>query len=173
MTETDDLFTTAIDFLKGYFQQQLFEEWKSAGLDPNLQPDTFSPFGFHIVGFSPDAKGSLTPKTALVSIGKTPVVKIFESIGCAWSGDGRVVGLLWGNTGTPFANANFEVFSLQDAIDYAKFLIRTTADYQRFSGRLPTVGGDIDIALVTNHRGFQWIAQKELYRILDKEETNQ
>jgi hypothetical protein len=33
---------------------------------------------------------------------------------------------------------------------------------------MPNVGGDIDIALVTPKRGFKWIAQKELYRILDK-----
>jgi hypothetical protein len=50
-----------------------------------------------------------------------------------------------------------------------KFLIQTTADYQRFSGRLQTVGGDIDIALITNRNGFHWIAQKALYQMLERE----
>lgn len=86
---------------------------------------------------------------------------------CYVTGDLSVVGLLWANP--QGANANFGAFSLQDAIDYSKFLIRTTADFQRFSGNMPTVGGEIDIALVTNHRGFRWIAQKELYRKLDAE----
>ncbi len=66
-------------------------------------------------------------------------------------------------------NASVDMFSLQDAIDYAKFLIRTTADYQRFSGRMPTVGGEIDVALITNRHGFRWIAQKSLYQLLEKE----
>jgi hypothetical protein len=52
----------------------------------------------------------------------------------------------------------------------AKLLIRTTADYQRFSGKLPTVGGDTDIALVTHYRGFRWINQKLLYQILERED---
>jgi hypothetical protein len=87
-------------------------------------------------------------------------------IGCNVSGDIRVVNLLW-NVQPGDGSANFGAFSLQDAIDYARFLIRTTADYQRFSGVMPTVGGEIDLALVTSHRGFQWIAQKQLYRMLD------
>lgn len=81
------------------------------------------------------------------------------------TGDTTIVRMLWPNGN---AGANFSAFSLQDAIDYAKFLVRTTADYQRFSGQMPNVGGDVDIALVTPRGGFKWIAQKELYRILDK-----
>jgi hypothetical protein len=165
-----DFFQTTAEFIRDYFQQQLFEQWKAAGIDVNLQPDTFWPFGFHMVGYSIVGNGEPTARTILISIGKAPKVEPHEQIGCTISGDISVVQLLWvpGTRG-----ANYEVFSLQDAIDYAKFLIRTTADHQRFSGNLPTVGGDIDIALVTNHRGFQWIAQKELYRILDREDGRQ
>ncbi len=89
---------------------------------------------------------------------------MYDEIGCTISGDPTVVNMLWE---APSHRLNLASFSLQDAVDYAKFLIRTTSDYQRFSGNMPTVGGDIDIALLTNHRGFQWIAQKELYRMLD------
>ena len=154
-------------FIIQYFQTQLLAEWTKLGVDPALQPDNFWPFGFQIVGFSKDANGEPVPATHLIKIGKNPSIERFTSIGCTWSGDGSVVNLLWQSKGTA---ANFGLFSLQDALDYAKFLIRTTADFQRFSGRLPTVGGDIDIALVTNHRGFQWIEQKQLYRMLEKEE---
>lgn len=167
IAESEDPFQRTLEFIRDYFHKQLLEEWKKANVQTDLQPDTFFPFGFHLVGYSRNAGQEPAARTALIHIGKTPKVQVNEGIGCTWSGDGSVVGLLWG---TPPKGANFAVFSLQDAIDYAKFLIRTTADYQRFSGNLPTVGGDIDIALVTNHRGFQWIAQKELYRILDREE---
>jgi hypothetical protein len=37
------------------------------------------------------------------------------------------------------------------------------------SSYLPTVGGEIDIALVTNRLGFRWITQKGLYGMLEKE----
>jgi hypothetical protein len=57
---------------------------------------------------------------------------------------------------------------LQDAIEYARFLIRTTIDFQRFTdgtnsdkGSIPGVGGDIDIAVVTP-TGFEWISRKSL-----------
>lgn len=153
-------------FLADYFKNQLLIEWKSTGVDANLQPDNWHPFGFHFVGFTKDANGDPVPHTHLIRIGRTPFIERYTDIGCTWSGDGSVVGLLWQNR-----NVNFPSFSLQDALDYAEFLIKTTADFQRFSGILPTVGGEIDMALITNRRGFKWIAQKELYRILDREET--
>ena len=78
-------------------------------------------------------------------------------------GDPTVVNLLWPGG---VLTANVAAFSLQDAIDYASFLIRTTSEYQRFSGKWQTVGGDIDIALITNRNGFQWIKQKPLYKML-------
>lgn len=162
-----DRFSEVRDFLVTYFQEQLVLDWRSKSIDPALQPDTFRPFGFQFVGFSATASGEPCAKTALVNIGKTPSVDTIDSMGCTWSGDGSVVSLLWPKTG---AAANFPAFSLQDAIDYAKFLIRTTSDFQRFSGRMPTVGGEIDIALVTNHHGFRWIEQKRLYRMLESEE---
>ncbi len=164
-----DHFEKTSQTIISYFQAQLFAEWKKIGIDPALQPNDFAPFGFHFVGFTKDANGEPMPNTYLINVGKTPKVDKYNSIGCTWSGDGSVVRLLWNPAVS--AVANYAAFSLQDAIDYAKFLIRTTADFQRFSGRLPTVGGEIDIALITNHRGFRWIAQKELYRILDKPEN--
>jgi hypothetical protein len=155
-------------FIVEYFTNQLRIECQKASIDINLQPDNWWPFGFQLVGFTKDANGDPVPGTYLLRIGKNSHSQRYDSIGCTWSGDGSVVALLWPKSGT--GAANFAAFSLQDAIDYAKFLIKTTADFQRFSGRLPTVGGEIDIALITNHRGFRWIAQKELYRILDRED---
>ena len=38
---------------------------------------------------------------------------------------------------------------MQDAINYAQFLIGTTIAHQQFSARMPNVGGHIDVALVT------------------------
>ncbi len=162
----EDEFELLSEAVSTYFHNQLVTELSKSNLSLDLIPDTWAPLGFHFVGFSKDAHGDPIAQTRLIHIGKQVTHETYDSIGCTWSGDGSVVSLLWGQQGT---GANYTVFSLQDAIDYARFLIRTTADYQRFSGRMPTVGGDIDIALVTNYRGFQWIAQKELYKLLDQE----
>jgi hypothetical protein len=153
-------------FVMDYFKAQLLAEWARLGIDVNLQPDNWHPFGFQLVGFTKDANGDPIPHTHLIRIGKAASIERFDNIGCTWSGDGSVVSLLWQSK-----VASYATFSLQDAVDYAKFLIRTTADFQRFSGNLPTVGGEIDMALITNRRGFRWIAQKELYRMLDQVET--
>ncbi len=153
--------------IKEYFHQQLLKEMKARGFDPNLLPSTFLHSGFQLVGFARGVSGESQAQRRHIKIGKTPESEEVTEFGCYVTGDLSVVTLLWSNPQGP--NANFGLFSLQDAIDYAKFLIRTTADFQRFSGNMPTVGGEIDIALVTNHRGFQWIAQKELYRKLDTE----
>jgi hypothetical protein len=151
--------------IRVYFQNQLLEEWKKGSVDANLQPDNFFPFGYQLVGFKKDSSGEPIPLTLKIKIGKASVIEKIEGLGCTPTGDESVVSLLWpsGNLG-----ANIGAFSLQDALDYAKFLIKTTADYQRFSGRMPTVGGEVDMALVTAHKGFQWIAQKELYRKLEE-----
>jgi hypothetical protein len=52
--------------------------------------------------------------------------------------------------------------TLPDAIDYAKFLVQTTADYQRFADMVPNVGGPIEVALITKWIGFRWIQRKKL-----------
>jgi hypothetical protein len=159
-------FDVICDAIKDYFHQQLLVEMKGVGQDPNLFPDGWLYSGFQVVGFARGKNGEFLARRSHIGIGKKAECKDVN-FPCYVTGDLSVVSLLWANP--QGANANFGAFSLQDAIDYSKFLIRTTADYQRFSGNMPTVGGEIDIALVTNHRGFQWIAQKELYRKLDAE----
>jgi hypothetical protein len=156
------------NFIVEHFKTQMLLEWKKGGVDANLQPDTFYPLGFQLCGFTKDSNGEPVPRTCCLQIGKSPKISNYDSIGCTVTGDTSVVCHLWAKDQP--SNVDYRLFSLQDAIDYAKFLIRTTSDYQRFSGKLPTVGGEIDIALITNHRGFRWIAQKDLYHILDQEE---
>ena len=55
----------------------------------------------------------------------------------------------------------FEFFTLQDAIDFAVFGIRSTIETLRFQNREKTVGGPIDLLVVTPS-GAKWIKQKQL-----------
>lgn len=54
---------------------------------------------------------------------------------------------------------------IQDAVDFAEFLVHTTIQYVRFalSTDGPTVGGPIEVATITKHEGFRWVARKHYY----------
>jgi 20S proteasome alpha/beta subunit len=56
----------------------------------------------------------------------------------------------------------FPVLPLQDCIDLAVFLIKTTSTAQNLSIGLRGVGGDVDVAVVTQRDGLKIIQQKEL-----------
>lgn len=53
---------------------------------------------------------------------------------------------------------------IHDAIDLARFLMDTTVGYVRFRVDLQpkTVGGPIDMAVITRHEGFRWVQRKRL-----------
>lgn len=52
-------------------------------------------------------------------------------------------------------------FTLQDAIDFCIFALRTTIDTLRFQPRPKTVGGPIDVLVIKPDRAF-WVQKKEL-----------
>ncbi|MRX92022.1 hypothetical protein [Parabacteroides goldsteinii] len=56
----------------------------------------------------------------------------------------------------------WERFSLQDAIDFTHFAIKTTTQMLHFSNRHSDVGGPIDILVLKPHESF-WIQKKELH----------
>jgi hypothetical protein len=54
------------------------------------------------------------------------------------------------------------VLPLQDCVDLAVFLVRVTADYQRFSVGVRGVGGPTDVAVITRTKGVQSVKTKTL-----------
>ncbi len=57
--------------------------------------------------------------------------------------------------------ANTTALSEQAAINFVEFLVDTMIKAQQFSGSIPTVGGDIHIAIITKAGGFCWISKEE------------
>jgi len=55
----------------------------------------------------------------------------------------------------------FQMFTLQDMIDFAVYGIRATADTMRFQLRAKTVGGPIDV-LILKPTEAKWISRKSL-----------
>lgn len=92
--------------------------------------------------------------------------------GVAWGGESDIlsrlvqrVGIL-DQTGSvietpPYHQVPWGFFTLQDAIDFAIFAVRSTIDALRFQPRAKTVGGPIDV-LVIKPTGALWVQRKEL-----------
>jgi hypothetical protein len=53
---------------------------------------------------------------------------------------------------------------IQDAIDLAKFAVETAEKFARFGMQEETIGGPVEVAAITKHEGFKWIARKLYYR---------
>lgn len=56
----------------------------------------------------------------------------------------------------------FQFFTLQDAIDFAVFAVRSTRDAIRFQPRPKTVGGPIDVLVLKPERAW-WVQLKDLH----------
>ena len=111
-------------------------------------PDNHVFLGFQIVGYD-----QLQPKIIEVLLGKEIKSHVFDTLGCYASGNKEIVEIMWQlYKKKPETQPIYEIFSLQEAIDYADFLISSTINHQRFTPVVPNVGGEIDIALISPFR---------------------
>lgn len=134
--------------------------------------------GFHISGYEPTEDGlkqkvyRVAPFHNSVTI-VNPQNENGEIQGAAWDGEGDIMARLIqpvfikDDAGHFQPLPNFPIpwqfFTLQDAIDFAVYAIRTTIDSVRFLPRPKTVGGPIDV-LVLKPTESIWISKKELVR---------
>jgi hypothetical protein len=135
----------------------LTKQVRAEGKDISTMPDQWTPLGFQVVGYNGDRA-----TTAEVHLGKAVRIAEHTEPGFTATGQTNVVQALGTLYKDPMQQPMGDVFSLQDAITYAEFLINTTSTHQRFSRMPAGVGGDIDIALVTPFDNFKWIRQKTL-----------
>ena len=52
---------------------------------------------------------------------------------------------------------------IEDAADFAEYLVDTTVRFVRFMPGADTVGGPIEVAAITKHEGFKWLRGKHYY----------
>ena len=57
----------------------------------------------------------------------------------------------------------YDVLPLQDCVDLAAFLIRTTITAQNFAIAVRGVGGSIEVAAITRTEGLKWVQKKDLH----------
>jgi hypothetical protein len=127
---------------------------------------------FHIAGYVESAT-SLDQTLYLVdpAVGTCIRLNGVDQQGANWGGEIDVLQRLLNDValtqtaGTsiplPPYNVPFEFFTLQDAIDFAFYGIRSTIDTLRFQTREKTVGGPVDVLVITPDNS-RWIAQKQL-----------
>ena len=115
--------------------------------DPSVSTDGWG-FGFQLVGYIAE-----DPAVRVVRFSAPDSAKPIKSYA---SGPG---GFISNGSGKPFVDklmkevARQSVVSLGDAVDLARFAVRTTIDHQRFGSEVPTVGGRVDILQITPYDG--------------------
>jgi 20S proteasome alpha/beta subunit len=119
--------------------------------------------GFHVAGYRQEGK-SRVPYVLVGHTTREPEIRRVNAddkgavqYGVVRAGDVLVANRLIDTNYLPL----FAAMPLQEAIDYAVHLIRSTIDTLRFEPRFPTVGGPIDV-LVVQPQGMHWVQRKEL-----------
>jgi hypothetical protein len=108
-----------------------------------------------LAAFAKEVKDNNGPKVKIPDVGKFADDKHFfgranlgdPSATARWSLNGMET--VWGD------------FSDQNAIDCVHFFVEIMIQAQRFNSRMPTVGGEIHIGLITKSTGFQFISKEE------------
>ena len=134
-------------------------------------PDT----GFHVAGYEvinstyKQAFWRIAVRDNLISESETT---INEGQGVAWDGESDIFGRLVKPVALCLSNGKYspypeytvpyEFFTLQDAIDYCIYAIRTTIDTMRFQNRPKTVSDPIDVLVIKPSESI-WIQKKALH----------
>ena len=157
--------STIVDQLVSFFENELSKQFPKY---PEEASDDWKPIAFHVNGYEGDDGDDLTAVTYEVFVGKKSEIRRWDAIGCTIGGEMAIVRNMWSlGEGDPQYQFQYGLMSLQDAVDLCEFFIDTTAIFQRFTNRIPTVGGDVDVALITPFHGFQWLRRKSLMEVLD------
>ena len=159
VVKTDDVVTIA-DKILDYFKANFPEA------NTNI----------HVCGFKKEGKSSVPYAFALHVAGGTkerknlkPNKKDFD-YGVMWSGEGDIIArLLVAPLPKPSGSGEvippvpvvYAAMTPQDAVDFAIYLTRTTAETMRFQARPKTVGGSIDVLLLTPEEA-RWVQKKTI-----------
>ena len=124
---------------------------------------------FHICGFDRDAEPADYCFWRVVP--KQEIIEDRSARQMVWDGEGDILARLFSsvsmktsrgdNVSLPDFPLGINVFTLQDAVDFADFAVKTTISTMRFELRPKTVGGQVDI-LVVDREGGRWIRHNTL-----------
>ena len=167
--------------ITGFIERFLREEVsKDTDIDevPNKLLEYFSAFEpklsalFTLAGYHKEGN-TLEQRVYKISIEHNKIERVkTENQGATWDGESLPLARLLQPTalklpdGTyrdlPYADIAWNFFTLQDAVDFCNFALKTTMDTMHFQSVVETVGGPINI-LVIRPEETKWIAKNELH----------
>lgn len=126
---------------------------------------------FIVAGYQ-EEEGYSKQKIYKVRIKNKEVVSIDTSCqGASWDGETLTLTRLLLNVAlinedgscqtVPFEPILFEYFTLQDAVDFARYAVETTIQTMHFKNVVETVGGEVDILVITPDET-RWLQKAEL-----------
>ncbi len=133
-----------------------------------VEPDS----GFLVAGYR-DGPAGMEQHVweALVRTGQVKRLNEPDKFGASWRGVSDILTRLLmpvsiqSEDGSPRPLPHFPIqwsyFTLQDAIDYANYAVKVTADTLRFHPRPKTVGGPVDVLVIKPGNAF-WVKVKDL-----------
>jgi len=129
---------------------------------------------FHVAGYKTSA-GDPEQHVLHVDVGGNQLNRLNPpgNQGAAWGGEGDILARITYRVGTlkedgalDKALPHFEIpwtfFTLQDAVDFCIFAVRSTIDAVRFQPRPKVVGGPIDVLVIKPDQAF-WVQKKMLH----------
>lgn len=123
---------------------------------------------FHVAGFKRVDRKSI-PFVFFCHVGKNRVQRQNVApdtdkivYGATWGGQADIIASLVQPAQTqPKPPIIWDAMTIQDAIDFAIYAVRTTIDTMRFQARLKNVGGPVDVLLLSADEPPRWIQRKE------------
>ncbi len=151
LDESDDVTTVPrklIDFLRKDFPQ--------------------ADSAFHVAGFKRAGKKSI-PYVFYCHVEKDMierqnVARQSEKVvhGATWGGQADIIAsVLQPTQAQPKPPIIWDAMTVQDAVDFAIYAVRTTIDTMRFQARPKNVGGPVDVLVIGPDEPPQWIQRKE------------
>lgn len=134
--------------------------------------------GFHVLGYKKKKSGSSEPFVFACHIAKKEINRVnFDPknkkilYGASWSGQGDILSGILNPGFLPQKDGQltqvlkppviWDAMTLQDAIDFCIYGIRTTIGTIRFQARSKNVGGPIDVLIITPDEA-KWVQKKGL-----------
>lgn len=165
------------EFMKGYYDE-LLAAWPE-------EDDTPANLGFLIAGYSPHQVFAEVQEFEFPEDEGPRVTMEHETLGASWRGveapffrlamgygfmvrhrlegaglEEKVAGELLDDLEIDVV---FDGMPVQDAVEYATFILDTTIGYTTFSMELSPCGGPLQVATILPDRTFKWLARPELH----------
>lgn len=163
-------------FIQAFMREKVRKETDVEEI-PQLLLDYFRKFDpipdtiFQVAGYSHSDDKSIQKVYRVFITGNTFQPAETDVQGAIWNGETIYLTKMLNSTaiknndGTysdlPQSYISFEYFTLQDAVDFARYAVEMTINTRHFENVVETVGGNVDILVITPEES-KWLQHKEL-----------